>query len=55
VSFDLGDYIVAGQYNSKLDGDVAGSGVPGTALLGRRAFTGIKAQDGVVGSCLDRR
>ena len=42
TTFDLGDYIVEGQYNSKLDGDVAGTGVPGSALVGRRAFTGIK-------------
>ncbi len=32
TTFDLGNYIVDGQYNSKLDGDLAGTGVPGTVL-----------------------
>ncbi|HWN10040.1 MAG TPA: M36 family metallopeptidase [Pyrinomonadaceae bacterium] len=40
TTFDLGNYIVEGLYNSKLDGDLLGA--PGTALLGRRAYSGIK-------------
>jgi hypothetical protein len=42
TTYDLGNYIVEGLYNARLDGDLAGTGVPGTALLGRRAYTGIK-------------
>jgi len=30
TTFDLGNYMIEGQYNSKLDGDLAGTGVPGT-------------------------
>lgn len=40
TTFDLGGFIVEGQYNSKIDGDLLG--VPATALLGRRAYSGIK-------------
>jgi hypothetical protein len=38
--FDLGDYIIEGGYNSKLDGTL--NGVPLSALLGRRSFSGVK-------------
>lgn len=38
--FDLGDYMIEGGYNSKLDGTL--NGVPLSHLLGRRAFSGTK-------------
>ena len=39
--WDLGDYIIDGQYNGHLDGSLA-AGRSGTILQARRAFTGIK-------------
>ncbi|HEV3467766.1 MAG TPA: M36 family metallopeptidase [Pyrinomonadaceae bacterium] len=43
TTFDAGNYIIEGGYNGKLDGPpVAGPG-SGTALQGRRAYTGVKA------------
>jgi hypothetical protein len=38
--FDLGDYMIEGGYNSKLDGTL--NGAPLSALLGRRSFSGLK-------------
>lgn len=38
--FDLGDYIIDGKYNDKLDGTL--EGVFLSPLQGRRAFTGVK-------------
>src|SRR5205085_12129590 len=40
TTFDLGNYIVQGGYNGKLDGTL--SGVPTSILLGRRAYNGTK-------------
>jgi hypothetical protein len=40
TTFDLGDHIIDGQYNDKLDGTI--QGVPSSPLLGRRAFTSVK-------------
>jgi len=40
VTFDLGDYMIEGGYNSALDGTL--NGVPLSALLGRRSFSGNK-------------
>ena len=39
--FDLGDYMIEGGYNSKLDGLLEGP-VIGSPLQGRRAFAGVK-------------
>jgi hypothetical protein len=41
VIFDLGDYMIEGGYNSRLDGMIEGQ-APGTPLFGRRAFSGVK-------------
>ena len=38
--FDLGDYMIEGGYNSKLDGTL--NGAPLSHLVGRRAFSGSK-------------
>lgn len=40
-TFDLGNYMVAGGYNGKLDGTLAGPAYL-SALQGRRAFTGVR-------------
>ncbi len=40
TTFDLGDYMIEGGYNAKLDGELAG--VLLSHLQGRRAFTGFK-------------
>jgi fungalysin metallopeptidase (M36)/fungalysin/thermolysin propeptide len=40
-TFDLGDYMIEGVYNSKLDGPLPAGGM-GSALQGRRAFSGNK-------------
>ena len=42
TTFDVGDYIIEGRYNSKLDGDSLGAGAPQSTLQGRRAYAGIK-------------
>ncbi|HEV3467767.1 MAG TPA: hypothetical protein VG148_00485 [Pyrinomonadaceae bacterium] len=42
TTFDLGDYIIEGGYNGKLDGALPGGGF-GSPLQGRRAYTGVKA------------
>jgi len=41
ATFDLGDYMIEGGYNSALDGTL--NGAPLSALLGRRSFSGTKA------------
>ncbi|CAN5583732.1 hypothetical protein BH20VER1_BH20VER1_23780 [soil metagenome] len=41
TTFDLGDYMIEGGYNDKLDGTLA-AGVFLSPLQGRRAFTGFK-------------
>jgi hypothetical protein len=40
TTFDLGDYMIEGGYNDKLDGELAGVFL--SQLQGRRAFTGFK-------------
>ena len=40
TTFDLGDHIIDGQYNDRLDGTL--EGVVLSPLQGRRAFTGVK-------------
>jgi hypothetical protein len=42
VTFDLGDYIIEGGYNGKLDGTLPAGGLFGSTLQGRRAYTGSK-------------
>jgi hypothetical protein len=42
TTFDLGDYIIEGGYNGKLDGELPAGGVFGSPLQGRRAYTGVK-------------
>ncbi len=41
TTWDAGDYIIEGGYNSKLDGQLPGGGF-GSALQGRRAYAGVK-------------
>ena len=41
-TYDLGDYIIEGRYNSKLDGKLPFTEVDGSVLQGRRAYAGIK-------------
>jgi hypothetical protein len=40
-TFDLGNYIIEGGYNAKLDGSLEGVAI-GSVLQGRRAYTGTK-------------
>ncbi|MCA1594510.1 MAG: discoidin domain-containing protein [Acidobacteria bacterium] len=40
--WDLGDYLIDGYYNAKLDGNLPAGGQKGSALQGRRAYTGVK-------------
>ncbi|MCA1593763.1 MAG: hypothetical protein LC754_14160 [Acidobacteria bacterium] len=40
--WDLGDYMIDGYYNSHLDGSLPAGGGSGSALQGRRAFSGVK-------------
>jgi hypothetical protein len=42
TTFDLGNYMVQGGYNGKLDGQELGTGVTGSPLQGRRAYTGVR-------------
>ena|GEM_PF-2272584 len=42
TTWDLGDYLIEGYYNGKLDGALPAGGGFGSSLQGRRAFTGIK-------------
>ena len=42
TTFDLGDYMIEGGYNLKLNGTSLGSPLPLSHLQGRRAFTGFK-------------
>ena len=41
TTWDAGDYIIEGGYNSKLDGELPAGGF-GSALQGRRAYAGVK-------------
>jgi len=42
TTFELGDYIIEGGYNAKLDGTLPAGGALGSPLQGRRAYTGSK-------------
>ena len=41
TTFDIGNYIIEGGYNAKLDGEIEGA-ARGSILQGRRAYTGAK-------------
>ncbi|MGB8511017.1 MAG: hypothetical protein WCD76_21785, partial [Pyrinomonadaceae bacterium] len=41
--WDLGDYLIDGYYNARLDGSLPAGGQKGSALQGRRAYTGVKS------------
>ncbi|HEX8127832.1 MAG TPA: M36 family metallopeptidase [Pyrinomonadaceae bacterium] len=43
TTFDLGNFIVEGGYNGRLNGDLPEVPADGSALQGRRAYTGAKA------------
>ncbi|HEV2882409.1 MAG TPA: M36 family metallopeptidase [Pyrinomonadaceae bacterium] len=43
TTFDLGNFIVEGGYNGRLNGDLPEVPQDGSTLLGRRAYTGAKA------------
>ncbi|HEY1402823.1 MAG TPA: hypothetical protein VGB05_01715, partial [Pyrinomonadaceae bacterium] len=43
TTFDLGNFIVEGGYNGRLNGDLPEVPLDGSKLLGRRAYTGAKA------------
>jgi hypothetical protein len=42
TTFELGDYIIEGGYNGKLDGSLPAGGQSGSTLQGRRSYTGFK-------------